>query len=631
MRNFAISGPLCYTFSTSCAGDERDRPVSPRVRVPLDGAKEALHKVQMDKRRHRYNKVDRPENVIAMKLDASYFFERGMRFLQRNDLARAVKAFQRTVEYEPDNPVNYCNLAGVLAELGDFEASNELLHYVLEHMDPHMSECWFYLANNYANLGDYDAAEEHLLRYLDLDPHGEYAAEAEEMLAILVDEFGGGRALERRRREEARAETMQAIQDGRYFLENGQFEVAVEWLEQVVAADPSHIAARNNLSLAYYYTGQYDEALAMAESVLERQPDNLHALCNRAILLQHFGDEDALRRAVEPLRKVIPLHPDIAMKVAITLGFVGRHADALAAFRRLARLVPPDHPMLLHGLAAAHANLGNLRCAEALWRQLARHEDCSRLADYHLERVRQAQAAGLQSVSVSYQLDIPVELQLAEVRDRLQTSSPDEWKRDPLLRASLYWSLRHGSREVRQRVIRALAVVGDGDAEQALKSFLARSDIDASLQEQTLVALKRMGAKGSVRLWRAAGPIEMRLEDVRQDIILDLQPQWREVWDLAEEWLAARALSNLVGQARRFWLTYLYDDLFLDLRKRIVKPETWAAGLLYVVLRYADVPVLQRDLAAQFGVSVSSLSKCSSRMEQVVLRAGWRARRGREE
>ncbi len=593
--------------------------------------REALHKVQMDKRRHRYSQMDRPENVIAMKLDASYFFERGMRFLQRNDLARAVKAFQRTVEYEPDNPVNYCNLAGVLAELGDFEASNELLHYVLEHMDPHMSECWFYLANNYANLGDYDAAEEHLLRYLDHDPDGEYAAEAEEMLSILIDEFGGGKAIERRRREEARAETMQAIQDGRYFLENGQFEVAVEWLEQVVEADPSHIAARNNLSLAYYYTGQYEKALAMAESVLDRQPDNLHALCNRAILLQHFGDEARLARAVEPLLKVIPLHPDIAMKVAITLGFVGRHADALLAFRRLARLVPPHHPMLLHGLAAAHANLGNLRAAESLWRQLVRIEDCARVADYHLERVRQARAAGLLTVSAGYQLDIPVEMQLAEVRDRLQTSSPDEWKRDPLLRASLYWSLRHGNREVRQRVIRALAVVGDNDAEQALKSFLARSDIDASLQEQTLVALKRMGAKGAVRIWRANGSTEIRLEDVRKDIILDLQPQWREVWDLAETWLMARGLRALVGQARRFWLTYLYDELFLDLKKRIVKPETWASGLLYVVLRYASVPVVQRDLAAQFNVSASSLSKCSSRLEQVVLRAGWHARRSREE
>ncbi|SIT02568.1 Tetratricopeptide repeat-containing protein [Alicyclobacillus vulcanalis] len=587
--------------------------------------------MQMDKRRHRYNKVDRLENVIAMKLDASYFFERGMRFLRKNDLERAVKAFQKTVEYEPDNPVNYCNLAGVLAELGDFQASSDLLHYVLEHMDPKMAECWFYLANNYANLGDYDAAEEHLLRYLELDPDGEYAAEAEEMLGILIDEFGGGRALERKQREEARAETMQAIQDGRYFLENGQFEVAVEWLEQVVASDPSHIAARNNLSLAYYYTGQYDKALAMANSVLERQPDNLHALCNRALLLQHFGNEEERDRAVEPLLKVIPLHPEVAMKVAITLGFVGRHAEALAAFRRTARFVPPDHPMLLHGLAAAHANLGNLEAAECLWRQLARFEDCARLADYHLERVRQARAAGQRAVSISYQLDIPVEMQLAEVRDRLQNSSPDEWRRDPLLRASLHWSLRHGNREVRQRVIRALAVVADEDAEEALKAFLARSDIDASLQEQTLVALKRMGAKGTARMWRAAGPVEVRLEDVRQDIVLDLQPQWREVWDLVHQWLVAHGLSSLAGQARRLWLAYLYDELFLDVRKRIVKPETWASGVLYVVLRYADVPVVQRDLAAQFNVSPSSLSKCSSRLEQIVLRAGWRGHPAREE
>lgn len=58
------------------------------------------------------------DNVISMRLDAAFFYERGVKFLERNQLRKAEQAFRKTIEYEPDNPVNHCNLAGVLSELG---------------------------------------------------------------------------------------------------------------------------------------------------------------------------------------------------------------------------------------------------------------------------------------------------------------------------------------------------------------------------------------------------------------------------------------------------------------------------------------------------------------------------------
>src|SRR5579875_640197 len=191
----------------------------------------------MDTHHFRKSSGNGSSNVIAMNFDAAYFFERGVRFLQRNDLNKALKAFRKTVEYEPNNPVNYCNLAGVYSEMGDFEASNELLEHVLCDLDPNMTECQFYLANNYANMGEYDTAEEYVLRYLDADPNGEYAEDAEEMLSVLLDEFGGGRVFEKWQEEKRKMDAKQATKDGRYFLENGQFEAAVEWLEKVIRDD----------------------------------------------------------------------------------------------------------------------------------------------------------------------------------------------------------------------------------------------------------------------------------------------------------------------------------------------------------------------------------------------------------
>ncbi|WP_067621169.1 cyclin family protein [Alicyclobacillus acidiphilus] len=574
----------------------------------------------MDNRRHRSKSTGNRGNVIAINLDASYFFERGVRFLQRNELTKALKAFRKTVEYEPNNPVNYCNLAGVLSEMGDFEASNELLEHVLSNLDPNMTECQFYLANNYANMGEYDTAEEYVLRYLDADPNGEYADDAEEMLDILLDEFGGGRALQKWEEEKRKIETVAATKDGRYFLENGQFEAAVEWLEQVIRDEPDNYAACNNLCLAYYYTGQHDKALALADEVLYRQPDNIHALCNRAILLNHFGWRDMLEAAVEPLTKVFPLHYDLAMKVGTTLGLIGYHHEALLTFRRLMKVLLPVEPVLLHAAAAAAANSGEWQLAERYWQSLRRDPDYKHVAEYYLQRLEAARRDRT-AMKVSYQLDLPVEAQLAEVKDKLKQHGLDEWRRDPLLRASLYWGLRHGNHETRRRVIRALAVVADDDAEKALRLFLARKDIDETLRLFAIVALKRISAKGNVRVWIGNEFQDLNLDEVDHDIIFELNPNWRRVWESAEQWLQRNRLTRLVPEAKRLWITYLYD-MFLHVHRRIGKTDIWVAGLLYISLRYFGVNIVQKELADEFHVSPSSIRKCSSRLEEILLTAG---------
>ena len=54
-------------------------------------------------------------NVIRLPMDANFFFERAVHSLERHHYDKALKYFRLAVEKEPDNPVNYCNLAGVLS------------------------------------------------------------------------------------------------------------------------------------------------------------------------------------------------------------------------------------------------------------------------------------------------------------------------------------------------------------------------------------------------------------------------------------------------------------------------------------------------------------------------------------
>ncbi|MCL6446001.1 MAG: tetratricopeptide repeat protein [Alicyclobacillus sp.] len=558
--------------------------------------------------------------VIPMRLDAAFFYERGVRYLERNDLKRALKAFRKTVEYEPQNPINHCNLAGVLSELGDFEASNQVLLHVLEDLDPTMTECQFYLANNYANMGQYHAAEEYALRYLDSDPDGEYAEDAEEMLSVLMDEFGGGHIYaewEKKRREQERNA---AMRDGRHLLEEGQFEAAVEWLERIVRNEPSNTAAQNNLSLAYYYTGQYEKAIALTEHVLSTNPHNIHALCNLTVYSAQSGPKERLQACVKQLVKLFPLHYDQALKIGTTLGLIGEHEAAYHVFDRLVHIVDRPEPALIHSLAAAAANTGRYQTAKKWWRVLAQQPEAAEVAAYYVELMNRQIRQGKRALRVGYQYDLPLQVQFARMKKRLHEGDLVMWRQDPLLRASLYWGLRHGNTETRKAVIRTLALMADDDAERALRLFLKRPDVEASLQHAALYVLQLNGRRGRVEVYRDGALQSVRMSELPKDLVLRTDPVWPAILEAAQAWLRAHHAARWTAEAKRMCMDFA-KQVFLRSDMRLVKPDVWAGALVYVLLKHTDKPVRQKDVAADFGVSPSSLGKAAQRLDWLVRKA----------
>ncbi|MBX6395473.1 MAG: tetratricopeptide repeat protein, partial [Alicyclobacillaceae bacterium] len=342
--------------------------------------------------------------VALVRMDATFFFERAVRSLDRHDLPRALKYFRKVVEYEPENPVNHCNLAGVLSELGDYQASNEVLERVLLELDPHMYECYFYMANNFANLGLYDLAQEYASRYLEVDPEGEFAEEAEEMLDILMTEFGTRMV---RRRRDGRIRVRGEEDVARRFLEDGRFLDAAAYLEARVKEFPEATVERNNLSLAYYYLGDVRRAIEVAEGVLDIQPSNLHAKCNLAIFYQAAGMEEACRALVGQLRILRPIQAEQAYKLGTTMGLLQEHRAAYEIFSHLVRRLPRPEPAVLHALAAAAANLGRFRKAEQLWREIHTLDPSSGVGRYYVEVLRAAETKGMSSVPVSYHYVLP--------------------------------------------------------------------------------------------------------------------------------------------------------------------------------------------------------------------------------
>lgn len=546
-------------------------------------------------------------NVIPVTLNANFFFERAVRSLDRFQYDKALKNFRKAVEYEPENPVNHCNVAGVLSEMGNYEASNDILTHVLENIDPGMTECYFYMANNFANMESYEEAERSLVTYLEEDVNGEFLAESEELMELLQYELDRPAPLIRIRSREGVIEHERA----RALLEEGKFTQAVTLLEEIVSNTPDFLAAHNNLALAYFYMGRFTKAKECIMRVLEQDSGNLHALCNLAIFLQYEGDRGQLAGLLRLLETTIPFHQEHLFKMATTMGILGRHRTAYGHFRRLLKdeEVGGD-ASLYHYCAAAASNSGLYTEAQRCWQKAAKLDPESAVPRFFLAQLQQAQGEGKVLSPISYNYQLPFQEQLKLWKDN-KGSFAEEVRNNPLLRSSFFWALRYGDANTKLQVTEALRWIEDEEMSEILQGLLKQQPLqEEKLQEAALLSLQRL--IGSV-------PEEKVLQEAKETPTARLKglPEWREDWqkviDQTVSMMDRRFDAVQKKDAELLWKQFV-SSIYPDV-PFIRQTEGWCAALEYLIAKMHNLPLTYREVAQRYNVSVSMVSRYARRID----------------
>jgi len=547
--------------------------------------------------------------VIPIQWDATFFFERAVRSLDRYHYDKALKYFRRAVEYEPDNPVNHCNMAGILSEMGDYEESNRILRMIIDELDPAMTECHFYMANNFANMEMYEPAEDALVRYLEEDAEGQFLDEAEEMMELLHFELERPTKLAFIKAREGFYEHDQA----RSMLEEGKFVEAVRLLESIVEKNTEFLAARNNLALAYYYMGMFDKAMHTIGEVLDIEPGNLHALCNLAIFHQHAGNEEELRPLVSLLCKTVPFHQEHVFKLATTMGILGEHGEAYRHFVRLMKEGSlRSDPCLYHYTAVAACNTGKLAEAERLWVQVAKMDPQSNVPGYYLEQLGRVREGG-EPAPTSYHYHLPFEEQF-KLWEKSNDTLPDHLKRDPLVRSSFFWALRHGDRHTKLQVIQALGMIADNEVKDALRDFIVEPQEDDYLKRIAIFVLRTIGVHESLK-----AVLEGEETVIEHSRMPSRLPVWEDKWQAVLEAALVRMNKHydLVQQhdLLTLWIEFL-SRVYPDVPK-LGKVEGWAAALEYLTAKMHRRAISYHEVSERYGTSIATVSKCAKRIDEI--------------
>jgi len=532
--------------------------------------------------------------IIPMALDANFFFERALRHLHRNNHSKALKYFRKTVDKEPNNPVHYCNIAGLLAEMGRFKESNELLLFVVEKLDPSFTECYYYLANNYAYLEDIESSYKYIHRYLDAAPHGEFADEAEEMLSYISIEIDEINEYE----NEEQKDLFVAHYKAKSLLEEGKFYEAAKKLKRMVEEHPDFLAARNNLALAYFYLGNHFQAIEQTREVLNQEKTNIHAMCNLAIFYKHLNNEKELTYIINALKKILPFQREHRYKLATTFAILGEHDMAYKYLKQIIHYNGDFDAALLHYTAVAAFNTKRVGEARGLWEKIVKLDSDSQIASFYLEIISQLEDDNLLLPNFSYQYQMPFEEQINFLQHKEKSSY------DAFIFSSFLWGLKNGDENVKEKILLGLALLQKDKAEPILRDFLMEEQHAYELKKKAVITLEQMDAKPPYKLLINGKLVEM---DRQSPDFSSWKNNWIEVLALIDEKMGVKYNIIELYDAKTLWYEFIsqtYPDTPL-----IRKSAGWVAAIEYIVAKMHQKPITMTGLANKYQVGEKTIAK----------------------
>jgi tetratricopeptide (TPR) repeat protein len=378
-------------------------------------------------------KLERPTKkarVISFIPDGEYYYQKGITAYQKGDLYRAKKFVERAIAFNPNDPEYLCQEAAILAELELFEESNTLLKKVVKELDESMTECYFFMANNFAYLGRYEEAVRELKLYMTMDPQGGFIQEARELYRVLSMESN-----ENIHEEDG---YVADHEKGRQALEQGHYQKAIYFFKKVLKERPKFWVAYNNLAIAYFSMGDSAKSFETLELVVSEDPGNIHALCNLATFYERQGEKEKLERILGVLDKLHPIFPEHRNKLGATYFFMG------------------DYKKAYHWLKSADR-------AGSYWDQPFYY--WLALTAYRLGRPKEAMKAW---EKVDFFSETPFQpLDYGKIREMLNA---DDAHNNPMVRSLLDHELRDDFSEAKTFALFYLDYLGDEPAKKKIKA-----------------------------------------------------------------------------------------------------------------------------------------------------------------
>ena len=539
--------------------------------------------------------------VLQFEQNGDFYLRRGQNKLDGNRLPDAIAMYRMALRRDPENIDAKLALAEALTEACRFDESNRLL-FTLLHREDTPNESFFGLGCNFVGLQEYDSAVESFEQYLDLEPDGEFAPDACDMLDVL-DEQGEGLI------DAAIEQEDMAADKGRELLERDDYKGAIRVLERLLNKQPDLTYARNNLALAYFCDHNYKAAIEQAGMVLKTEPDNIQAHCNLTIFLRATHDKEGVAREAEYIANASSDDTDDLNRICITLMELGLYKSAYSAAKKLMQRMPYDTG-IIHRYAVCACENGEVRRALECYDRLLKLDDRDSVARYYRGVCRAALAGAPKPRHGGFMLNyqVPLDEMLARVHRLNETINRphDElvaaWQGGTELESLVRWGIELPERGVRHALLALVASIGDKRAEEFLRDFVLQRSQPPELKREALGLLKQMGASEPY-----VGYIDGRIVESKVNLVRclkeDVPDSYQEVMDACFMLMQGERSEECMLEAANVWGEYV-GNLAGYPRLSEKKIYAFAAALEYIACREKNDSVTKGALCKKYGVTL---------------------------
>ncbi len=346
----------------------------------------------------------------------------GSALLEKDDVDKAIRQFQRALQMDPDYAETHNNLGDALLQQGKVDEAITQFQMALK-IEPGLMQPYYNLGNALLQQGKVDEAVVQFQKALKINPSyadaqnnlgnallqkgevDEAIAHDQEALRINPDFADahnnlGNALLQKGDVDGAFAQFQQALQIkpnyaeahynlGNALLKMGRMADAIVQFQQALQIKPDYAKAHNNLGSVLLQKGQVDEAIAHDQEALRIKPDFADAQNNLANALLQKGQVD---EAIAHFHQALQLKPDFAeaqnnlawLLATSPQASLRNGNQALALAQRANQLTGNGNPVILTTLAAAYAEAGRFSDAVSTAQralQLAEAQSNTALAD----------------------------------------------------------------------------------------------------------------------------------------------------------------------------------------------------------------------------------------------------------
>jgi tetratricopeptide (TPR) repeat protein len=565
--------------------------------------------------------------VVTFERGAEFYFDLGYKYIQKGKLKTALRYIEKAVDLKPYDGFLQFNYAGLLAEQGDINHSTEVLVNIVKNIDPNYIECYFGLGCNYLQLQKIKKSSEYFSIYLEKDPDGEFAEEAEELLEMLSMIKDANNNLDDEELEKIYKIEEEAIDH----LEKREYEKATQKFETVVKMLPNAVPARNNLSLAYYYLGFLDKAIELAREVLSYEEYNVHANCNLAIFFNKQGTTSWVKKQIKTISKIQTDSEECLYKIGDTYGSLGKHVNAYMTFKKLLT-IDPINPMYVHFTAVAAFNSKKYKESIKLWEKLSRLDKENMLSEYYIEAAKRQLDAENENLHFPYIYQLPKE----EIKNRLdfiykfiemqRSECKAELENKRYVFEILYFGMNFDKYFLRKLIYNKIKSDKLIETEHIVRKFMLRDDVENYIKMESVFLLNSIGAKEPYTV-----NFDGEVRNVSIDSLSFPESEWEKSWGEVKR----KTISMM-----RNWYKRPYKKIVEDIWYEFIKstfpdvPEiddvnVWAAALEYTYCRLCNTEASEQQLAEKYGI-VSALLLEKAEMINNAIKSKFQCKKGKK-